>query len=390
MNTSVSAGSTRLEQRYDSAPHPEGGEFWLRPAKAEEIRDLHALIASEIPSGVGPAEIMEAVFAKNSVSFWRIERREPIRGAILPIGMYGLLPLNADGVEALKQGRLDRRNPELAHVAAGGTKPAALYVWAVVARKIGRLTFPLIKNGLGPMYADVPVYAVPATRGGTKAITDRGFAPVGGEQNGEGALSLLTAAGSETARPAEPRQHLEVAVVSNAEHVQMSTYLRGATFGAEQHCPYREEFDGNDHCALHLLGFVDDEPAATLRVRFFASFAKLERLAVLERYRKTANKNLVMEKAIDICRQKGYTRLYGQSQERLVGFYAKFGFRPLLKNRRIVFSDHSYTEIVCDLEQAKDPITIDSDPYLIIRPEGLWDRAGVLEKSAERPATNPI
>jgi hypothetical protein len=30
-----------------------------------------------------------------------------------------------------------------------------------------------------------------------------------------------------------------------------------------------------------------------------------------------------------------------------------------------------------------------SDPYLIVRPEGYWDAPGALDRSAERPATNP-
>jgi hypothetical protein len=96
-----------------------------------------------------------------------------------------------------------------------------------------------------------------------------------------------------------------------------------------------------------------------------------------------------MNRAIEICRRKGYVRLYGQSQERLVGFYAKFGFRPMSKNRSLIFSDHAYVEIERDLPPHEDAITINSDPYAIIRPEGHWDEAGVLERSASRPATNP-
>ncbi|MEB3904248.1 hypothetical protein OSH39_02650 [Mycobacterium ulcerans] len=36
-----------------------------------------------------------------------------------------------------------------------------------------------------------------------------------------------------------------------------------------------------------------------------------------------------------------------------------------------------------------DAITLASDPYLLLRPEGAWDDPGVLERSAARPATNP-
>jgi predicted GNAT family N-acyltransferase len=181
-----------------------------------------------------------------------------------------------------------------------------------------------------------------------------------------------------------------VIVAANAEHLNMVAFIRGATFGAEQNCPYFEEFDGNDHCAMHLIGMVDDEPAATIRVRFFAGFAKLERLAVLQRFRQSGISTALMREAISICRRKGYLKLYGQSQERLVGFYAKHGFQPMRKNATVVFSDHAYVEIEADIPPYDEPITIQSDPYLIIRPEGRWDELGVLDRSAARPATNPI
>jgi predicted GNAT family N-acyltransferase len=369
MNTSDYSTLSAAEHERDHAvPHPNGGEFWVRPAFADEIGGLHGLISSEISSDVGPLAAMEAVFACNPVSFWVIEGAES--EVVTPIGMYGFLPLNERGCDALRAGKLDRRSPALDFVAPGGSKPAGLYVWAVVAKRIARLTYPLIKRALGPLYADVPVFAVPATKSGAKAIGDRGFVPVAAAHHGIGDLAILSAT-SAMIEGSPRRLPLKVVVASTADHLQMGAFIRGATFGAEQHCPYAEEFDENDYCAMHLIGFVDGEPSASLRIRFFASFAKLERLAVIERFRKTEIKTAVMNKAIEICRRKGYTRLYGQSQERLVGFYAKFGFKPMQKNRPLIFSDHAYVEIERDLPPHEDAVTIDSDPYTIIRPEGL-------------------
>ncbi len=53
------------------------------------------------------------------------------------------------------------------------------------------------------------------------------------------------------------------------------------------------------------------------------------------------------------------------------------------------FSDFDYVEMVADLERDPDAIAIGADPYTIIRPEGRWHRRGVLEKSANRAATQP-
>lgn len=378
----------RQHGRNHSAAHPEGGIFWVRPARIDEIDGLHSLIVSEISSDVGSADVMRAVFLRNPDSFWVIERGTENEPGSTPIGMYGFLPLTEQGCEALRSGELDRCAPQIEFIAPGGSKPSGLYVWALVARRIGKLTYPLIKRALGPVYMDVPVFAIPATRGGVKAVGDRGFAPSAAADHSTGAMSILPRTPAPIVVPA-PEPKLDVVVASNANHLQMAAFIRGATFGAEQNCPYAEEFDDNDYCAMHLIGFVGDEPVATLRVRFFASFAKLERLAVIERFRKTKIQVAVMQKAIEICQRKGYSRIYGQSQERLVGFYAKFGFRPMKKNRSLTFSDHAYVEIESDLPPHQEAITIDSDPYVIIRPEGRWDTEGVLEHSASRPATNP-
>jgi predicted GNAT family N-acyltransferase len=182
---------------------------------------------------------------------------------------------------------------------------------------------------------------------------------------------------------------LKAMVAATPDAIQKVFALRAAVFMIEQNCPYDEEFDGNDYCATHILGLVDNEAAAVLRVRFFAEFAKIERLAVLPRFRRTLIAKIVVEEGIEICRRKGYRTLYGHAQKRLTRFWSRFGFQPLKKNVSLIYSDHEYVEMAAELAPHSDPITMMSDPYLIVRPEGYWDAPGALDRSAERPATNP-
>jgi hypothetical protein len=91
-----------------------------------------------------------------------------------------------------------------------------------------------------------------------------------------------------------------------------------------------------------------------------------------------------------IYQAQGFKKIYGLAQDRLVNFWAHFGGRPLEGGRKVTFSDFSYTEMVFDIEPGPDAITIGSDPYMIIRPEGDWDRPGVLDFSAEREVTSPL
>jgi hypothetical protein len=73
-----------------------------------------------------------------------------------------------------------------------------------------------------------------------------------------------------------------------------------------------------------------------------------------------------------------------------VDFWAHFGAKPLPNQRPISFSDFSYTEMLLEIEPGPEAITLDSDPYVIIRPEGAWDQPGVLDRSATREVTSPM
>lgn len=181
-----------------------------------------------------------------------------------------------------------------------------------------------------------------------------------------------------------------VKVARTLEDLMQVTAIRSAVFLTDQACPYEEEFDGNDLCSAHLIGMVGSEPAACIRARFFGDFCKLERLAVRQAYRRSRLSFMMVQAGIELARKKGFRRIYGHAQDRLVDFWAHFGAKPLGRDRKLVFSDFSYTEMVIELEPHPDPITVDSDPYEIIRPEGEWGNPGVLDASAARAPTNPL
>lgn len=179
-----------------------------------------------------------------------------------------------------------------------------------------------------------------------------------------------------------------VKIARNMEELMQAFAVRAAVFMSEQRCPYAEEFDGNDFTATQILGLINDEPAATIRVRYFAGFAKPERLAVRREFRKTGIAADVIEFAVELCRQKGYAKLYGHAQERLVPFWKRFGFAEMARPD-FVFSDHKYIAIERDLDPLPEALTMNDDPMILIRPEGDWGKQGVLDFSTERCATNP-
>jgi predicted GNAT family N-acyltransferase len=160
--------------------------------------------------------------------------------------------------------------------------------------------------------------------------------------------------------------------------------IRNAVYIGEQQCPYDEEYDGNDLAAVHLLAYIGDEPVGCLRLRFFAGFAKFERMAIRKEFRKSRAAIQLARAGFAFCQKKGYGRVLGHVQEHLVPFWSRFGFRLKPDTRRFTFSDVEYVEIVAMVEPDADAVGADADPYLLIRPEGRWDIPGVLERSAER------
>jgi predicted GNAT family N-acyltransferase len=190
--------------------------------------------------------------------------------------------------------------------------------------------------------------------------------------------------------PKNESRAISVRIARDPNDLMLVTAIRSAVYLAEQDCPIEEEFDGNDLVAAHFIGFVGKEPAGCLRVRFFGEFAKVERLAVRHQYRRTRVSFKLVQASVDYVKRKGFRKIYGQAQDRLVDFWAHFGAKPLGHNRKLTFSDFSYTEMVLDIEPSADAITLESDPYVIIRPEGEWDTPGVLDLSSTRAATSPL
>ena len=153
----------------------------------------------------------------------------------------------------------------------------------------------------------------------------------------------------------------------------------------EQACPYDEEYDGNDLCASHFLVFDGKHAVGTLRIRWFAGFAKLERITLLPSHRATKALHVLLAEAFEIVARKGYRKMIGQIQARLWPLWSRTFDCKLLEQREgFSFSDYDYREIVIFVPPHPRAIQLDDDPYVMIRPEGEWDVPGVLDASAER------
>ncbi len=346
------------------------------------------------------ADVVYQVMSHNPDSFWAFARRSKY-SATAPAGegFLALLMLNEIGMKRLIDGTLDTKNPDLSMLTTQNEAPAGIYLWAVHARGVLAGGIPLVFEKIStPLYSSADLYARAVTDDGRRILEGTGF--VGGAAfRGVSAPHLhmycRVQRGPESAplydgyRGSAKSQDLSVTIARNFEDMMRVTSIRSAVYLAEQECPYDEEFDGNDFSATHLIGYVGNEPAGCLRVRYFADFAKIERLAVRKEFRKKRLALQIVRAGIELCRAKGYRRLYSHSQKRLLDFWRGFGFCPLKDGREFVFSDFDYVEIILDTTPHPKAISIGVDPYVMIRPEGRWHVPGILERSALRPVTRP-
>jgi len=303
----------------------------------KQIESIVLLAQRSIIGLTTPTEVVRRVMSHNPDSLWAIARRnryDPIDPLVE--GFFALLMLNDEGMQRLVDGSFDASNPDLSLLTSQNEKPAGIYLWAVHAPGClsGAIALVLEKVST-PLYADVDLYARALTPGGSRILGATGFRR-GATYRGVWSPHLQTCPRSgpkpddgpiyDNYRARAKGREMSVCVARTLEDIMRVMTIRSAVYMAEQDCPYEEEFDGNDFSATHLIGYIGNEPAACLRIRYFADFAKIERLAVRKEFRKTRLAFQLVRAGIELCRVKGYRRLYGHSQKRLGNFLAPLCF----------------------------------------------------------------
>jgi len=189
-------------------------------------------------------------------------------------------------------------------------------------------------------------------------------------------------------RPEAFESALRIRVVRTLDDMQKVSVVRALVYMLEQDCPYGEEFDGNDLAgATHLLAEARGEPVGCLRIRWFNDFAKIERVCVRDGHRSGRAARRLMDEAIEIIRRKGYRRLIGHVQEHLLPYWKRYGLIHRVHRGVFVFSDRSYVEVEGRYEPHPKALGMETDPMVLDRPEGEWDRPGPLDRSADRGAS---
>lgn len=150
--------------------------------------------------------------------------------------------------------------------------------------------------------------------------------------------------------------------------------VRAACFIGELDVPYSEEFDGHDFGATHIIAYVGDEPAGTLRVRWFQSFAMPERLAVIQRFRGHNIGQLLLERCRKLAESRGSNMLYAQVLPADVKYWQKQGWRRLVAERG---DDQRIVGMVRAVDPSKPLPDVEAPESVVLRREAQLDASGL-------------
>lgn len=357
----------------------------------DNIKNSLSMANNDI-DGLANFDCVKSVYKHNPNTLMCFTNGEDSSQRAEATSFIAFLPLTQLGTEALLNGQLDTANPELKFVSKQNECPASIYVWCMhlTPKTTGGIALAMERIQI-PSMKDAPLYCIPANEKARKFFLDFSFVEGVTEYGhyrpelmkydrqyqavAKNAEDLPLYAGQQDSS----RGHeLSVSVVHDSNEFQRVLSIRSATYIAEQNCPFDEEFDGNDFACTHLLATVDGEPAGCIRMRFFAGFTKVERLAVIPRFRKTRIADRLIRTAIELGKKKGYQYFYGHAEPRVMKLWQRHGFVPRTAGSTFSFSGRDFVEGDAVLDLVNDPISLSTSPEVINRPEGLWHKTGIL------------
>ncbi|MFP7298311.1 GNAT family N-acetyltransferase [Neobacillus niacini] len=118
--------------------------------------------------------------------------------------------------------------------------------------------------------------------------------------------------------------------ITMEEDLRKAFHIRKEVFVKEQGVPLEDEFDEFDNLngqCEHILVYFEEQPVGTGRIRWVDEFGKLERICILEPYRKYGLGKIIISALEKIAQERGAVKvkLHGQTQAQ--GFYKKLGFQ---------------------------------------------------------------
>ncbi|NQV38911.1 MAG: GNAT family N-acetyltransferase [Candidatus Marinimicrobia bacterium] len=112
--------------------------------------------------------------------------------------------------------------------------------------------------------------------------------------------------------------------IETAEEMQAAHQIRKNVFVEEQGVSLREEIDKFEDESIHILASINGNPVGTARWRTTEKGLKLERFAVIKKYRTAGIGKTLLE--FCLVENAHISHIYLNAQLTVIGFYQKYGF----------------------------------------------------------------
>jgi hypothetical protein len=174
---------------------------------------------------------------------------------------------------------------------------------------------------------------------------------------------------------------IHMQVVSSPEQFMHAIAVRAICFMEDADLTVDQAIDGNDYQATHILAYAKQEPIGATRIRWFRDFAKIERTAFRPAYRSARILKLCSYFIFDHVARKGYDTLVTHAEPKFARVWEMvLGFERLEGRPPVVTEGHEpYIELVKKLSPPADAISLQTDPKVLFRVEGQWDKPGAFE-----------
>jgi GNAT superfamily N-acetyltransferase len=181
---------------------------------------------------------------------------------------------------------------------------------------------------------------------------------------------------------------IRVSICRNMEDLSIVFAIRASAYFTDEQHTFEKHFEGNDFSATHVIGWIGSEPVATLRIRYFAEFARIERIAVRPTHRRSRVAFKIVQAAFAFCRDKGYRRISGVARGEMVPFWSHFGGTVNKGREPIFIYGLEHYEMSIEFPPVEAAVGPSSHPLVLLRPEGRWHQSGLLDRPAA-PAGAP-
>jgi predicted GNAT family N-acyltransferase len=120
---------------------------------------------------------------------------------------------------------------------------------------------------------------------------------------------------------------MKVIEVSNEQQLADAYQVRSLVFIEEQCVAAELEHDQHDETAIHLVGYLYDQPIAAGRIRLLDQFGKMERVAIIKQYRGQKYGQQLMTTMERVLAEHGRTRAKLNAQVHALLFYQTLGYQ---------------------------------------------------------------